>query len=164
MSYKHVRELVGVQDEYQAVRQSMNLVRATWNRVAVDMEPVTLTDLTDAMAHLEATYIVRLTANYEAILRDVLKQARTRRIDDKAGGADLTSHLSGWLQDQVRASAGSRQGIDRRRIAEIKDRARQVVRLLAYRNKLAHRKPPPEELFTFQSALTCLNRMLDLVP
>ena len=158
MSFRHVDELNVVRDEFDAIRASAIYVREGWSSIGSGLAPTKLYDLVAATGRLEATYIVRLTAGYEAIVHDVLRSSPSRT-DDKASGVELTNRLSGWLQDLAKASSSRAP-----QIRAIRSRSAEVRRLLQYRNRLAHRTPPVIEEFSFGSARACLNLMLDLIP
>ena len=164
MSFRHIEKLNIVRDEFDAVRSAAAYVRANWIEASGSLDPVRLYELESAMGRLEATYIVRLTAGYEAIVYDALRRGATRPAGHKASGVELTDGLSGWLQDVSKAKTSQPSSVRRSEVREIKARAGEARRLLQYRNKLAHREPPAIEEFSFGSARACLNRLLDLIP
>ena len=164
MSFRHIEQLNVVRDEFDTILGATEYVRIHWQEAAGHLESVHLYELEAAMDRLEATYVVRLTAGYEAVVFEALQKLKVRKVHEKASGVELTDALSGWLQDSIKATAPRLTSSDRRKIKEVKARAANVRDLLRYRNKIAHRKPPEDEEFGFASARSCLNLMLDLIP
>ena len=166
MSIQHAAELYLVLREFDAVRASLIYALSNWPSAAPEMAPIKRYDLAGALDRLEATYIVRLTASYEATVFEILTDKTQQVLSTKMGGVELTNRLSRWLQTETKITAGySRPGTqERNRIREIRAHASRVENLMQYRNRVAHRVPDGGPSVTFRKALTCLTVMLDYVP
>jgi hypothetical protein len=77
VSYFHVQKLAPVDDEFEAARASMEYIRDRWARIRDEPEfqGIELAHLRAALDRVEATYLIRLFAEFEAILQEHLAVA-----------------------------------------------------------------------------------------
>lgn len=145
MSYLHIQQLASVRHELDAARVAIAYVER--NKSKLNDEPevrdVAVKHIRLALNNLEDTYIIRLFAEFEGILRD--------HLPPRAGHPDRRA-----IYDLINRVAL------RHRIPDPMRDAVQDVR--EYRNLLAHRGNAHARTIAFQSALSILNRYLDRLP
>jgi hypothetical protein len=145
MSHQLIRRLAELRAEYEAARAVLVLALRTWTQVAAEQElkGITHAAVQLSVANLEATYLIRLFALFEALLRDHWTASRpgTRAPDSAA-----------VLIDQL----GARYRIP----AQVRSRTHSARQ---YRNAVAHARPGPPPV-AFADALSSLNRYLAWLP
>lgn len=69
MSERYVQRLRAIEAEFNAAQQSLAYAQRNWQSHTLEREfgKTTPRDLTQAMRHIEATYIIRLFAEFEGI-------------------------------------------------------------------------------------------------
>jgi hypothetical protein len=74
VSYRHVQRLTSIQTEFAAARAAIALLERAWTELvaAPEMRAVRLPHVRAAVRNLEATYIIRLFSEFEALLYDHL--------------------------------------------------------------------------------------------
>ena len=78
MSHLHVQRLSSVRQEYKSALASLAHSERIWPDFALSNEAQGLrrADIQQTSAHLEATYLIRLFTQFEAILRDDFTQRK----------------------------------------------------------------------------------------
>ena len=73
MSDAYIRRLRAVQAEFESARQAMTYVDRNWQTHAIyrEVERVTPRDLAQGGRNVEATYIIRLFAEFEGFRRTI---------------------------------------------------------------------------------------------
>lgn len=121
-----------------------------WQRHAIyqEVEQITPRDLVQAGQNLEVTYLIRLFAEFEGILKDHLA-TNHRRITVPAR---LTVN---WLINRVvQVESLTIDPALRRKMDAVRD----------YRNSIAHRKRSPSPAVTLVVALSILNTFVAKLP
>lgn len=145
----HLDRLAAIEVEYRFAALSVNDLRA---RVRADptrlrRERLTLTDVDACSGNLEATYVIRLFAEFEVPLRLYWRDVRRRRRTWQTIGAqDLIERAATYLRvpDQVRREA-------------------QEVR--EFRNSLVHRAAAhPASPLPLRHCYSCLRHFLSRLP
>jgi len=74
MSDLYIQRLRGVQTELAAVRAALTYVERNWQRqdIYLDVAVLTPADFVQAVRRTEATYFIRLYAEFEGVLKDHL--------------------------------------------------------------------------------------------
>jgi hypothetical protein len=145
MSHRLIQRLNTVGDEFEAARSALLLTTGRWP-ILHQWEEVTgqrLASFQLAERNLEATYVVRLFAEFEAILRAQYPHSRPGRPVPRRS-FNLINSL------------GSRYAIPAPMMVE-------VHRIREFRHSIAHADPgaPP---VSFTDALSWLNRYLACIP
>ncbi len=145
MSHVLIQALGAIRTEYDAARASLAHTLAQWDRIhhAYELTGQELKHLRDAAKNLEATYLVRLFARFEAILRDQFPILKP--------GLDVPENAA-VLIDQL----GAHRGIE----MSVREAVHTVRR---YRNSIAHERPGAEPV-PFSIALARLNQYLNWFP
>lgn len=145
MSDVHVRRLRGVQAEFEAARQALAYLERHWQRDAIyrEVERTTSRDLAAASRHVEATYFIRLFAEFEGLLKDQLATNHPSVAVPARPKVD-------WLVKRIMSV--ERVETDpqfRRRLEAVRD----------YRNSIAHRSGRAAVPITLTAALSLLNTL-----
>jgi len=150
MSEVYIRRLRAIQLEFFSAREAISYVRRNWHKQDIYAEIPRLkpSHFDAAGGNVEATYFIRLYAEFEGILKDHL----------------ATNHLSlavpdkpkvDWLISRVtRAEAITIDPKLRRKMGDARD----------YRNSIAHRTRAAVPAVTLVDALSTLNRFLARLP
>lgn len=145
MSHRLIQRLGDVRDEFEAARSALALTVRQWPVVHREAEVArqTLVAFERAQQNAEATYVVRLFAEFEAVLRNQYPHSRPRRrvpIRSFALINGLAAHyrIPGAYVDEVH-------------------------RIREFRHSIAHADPGAPRV-TFADALSWLNRYLSCVP
>ena len=147
MKYVHLEQLQSIRDDYIAARLSLEYVEQAWEQL--QGEPFTsglrLRQIKQSLARLEGTYIVKLFAEFEGILRGYLTAARPGR------------RLRRTRVELVINSVALR--------LRVPDAIRDRVHLVrTYRNALTHPTDEEAEVVSFQQAVSYLNHFLVWLP
>jgi hypothetical protein len=145
MSHRLISHLKAVRDEYFATRTSLALTQRQWPTVHAEPELAgqTFQALQLAVKNVEATYIARLFAEFEAILRGQYPHSRPGRlVPDNSDG------LINGLGRHYRIPAEHRE---------------RVHKVRRFRHSVAHADPGAEPV-PFVDALSWLNRYLSFIP
>ena len=84
MSHLHVQQLASIREEFLAVRASLTYLEKNWFELTSAQNPISeivgvhIGHVRQSLAHLEITYIIRLFAEFEEILRENLAGLRVR--------------------------------------------------------------------------------------
>jgi len=145
MSHRLIRELVLIREEFTATRASITYVLRIWSMRHDEAEIAgqKLGATQQANDNLEATYLVRVFARFEAILRDHFPAAKPN-VDVPEAAAILIDQL----------------GAHYRIPAAIRSDVHAVRR---YRNAVAHAHPGADVVL-FADAMATLNRYLAWLP
>jgi len=145
MSFRHVRQLTSIREEFLAARAALALAVEHWPALHTtrQLQAQTLRMMRAADTNLEMTYLVRAFARFEAVLRDHWIAARP--------GSRLPPRAETLI---------NRVASRHRLPAAIRDAAHRVRR---YRNAVAHetRNALP---MTLAEALATLNRFVAPLP
>jgi hypothetical protein len=145
MSHRLIQRLAAVEAEYRATRAALAFTAGHWSgrHDAPELHGVTRSELDAATQNVQATYIVRLFAEFEAILR-----------------AQYPATRPGRRLPPTSASLIDAFGSYYRVPAQARDNAHTVRR---FRHSIAHADPSDDQM-TFSSALSWLNRFLSFIP
>ena len=140
MGHVAVRALKATDDEFEATLAALLYVLREWSPLhsAPEFMNQSLGQVRRARLNLERTYLIRLFARFEGLLRDHLRETMPGRQPTSARG----------LIDRV----GTRSRVDTAVLEE-------AHRVREYRNCLAHDRPPPVNL-AFGEARSRLCRFL----
>lgn len=150
MSHTYIQRLRAVRGEFEAARQGIAFVSRNWHRhnVYQEVDDVTPTDFKRAGEYLFATYVIRLSAEFEGILKfhltsnhPVIPVPREAKVD--------------WLISKVTKVEGFR--VDR-------TLRKNMEKVRTYRNDFAHSGTLPTAVFTFDAALSWFNTFLARLP
>jgi len=145
MSHLLIRRLSPLREEFLAARAALAYTRDQWPSAHghASLFGATFEALQRAVKHVEATYTIRLFAEFEAILRDQYPHSRPGRpIPRNSDG------LINGLRDHYRIPAHHVEPVHRVRI---------------FRHSVAHADPRAERI-PFGDALSYLNRYLSFIP
>jgi hypothetical protein len=144
VSYQLIRQLKAVREEYDTARAALAFTKRQWPVVHAEpeLQGGTFRALERTVENLEATYIARLFAEFEAVLRRHYAHVRPgRRIPGSDG-------LINGLGAHYRIPAEQRE---------------QAHRVRRFRHSVAHADPGPD-LVPFVDALSWLNQFLSFIP
>ena len=146
MSYIHVRALDSVHNEFTASAAVLAHAARVWHELSrePELDGVRHVDLRRAVDNLEATYIIRLFAEYETILQD-----------------HLSAHHSGIRIPRTAEALINRVALRERLPDPIREAAQSVRE---YRNALVHRRIAPVPSRSLREVLAALNRFLARLP
>jgi hypothetical protein len=150
MSSKYIQRLRAVRGEYEAAKQGIAYVNKKWDQydIARDVSGVTPKDFRRVNEYLFATYLIRLSAEFEGILKYHLRSNHPGVPIPKDAKVDwLISKVS--KQEDFKAGKNLRENLEKVR---------------TYRNNFAHSGQLPPATFTFDSALSWFNTFLDRLP
>ncbi len=141
MSYQHIRQLAIVRSEYKAARASADYILRAWPALANESEfqEIPFPQVRGMANNIGDTYIVRLFAEFEVILRAYLPPPPGRADRRRA------EYLINRLALRHRIPVGIRDAVHDVRV---------------YRNQLAHNRPGMARVLTFPNASAALNRFL----
>ena len=144
MSHSHIPPLLEIESEYAAARAALGYVMHRWDSLDDDPKLLALKlgDMRRARDELERTYLVRVFARLEGLLRDALI--------DTAPEHQLP-HTANGLIDRV----GSHWHID-------SDTRQEVHRVRKLRNDIAHGRPPGD-ILTLRDAVRRLCRFVNWI-
>src|SRR5438093_1583799 len=146
VSYLHVQLLEPVLEEYSAAYAALSYVERGWHLLRAEPEigGVQLSHVQKAIGNLEATYIIRLFSEFEAILiHHLMKRHPGLRVPRTAEALINRVALRERIADPIR---------------ELAQRARE------YRNALVHRRIAPAPTQRIQVVMAALNRFLARLP
>jgi len=145
MSHVHVVSLQEVEKEHAAVQAALEYLGDRWSAVSndPDLMALTLPDLRRARQNLQRTYLMRVFARFEALVRDALGTAGLSRRIPRTADALIRRAGSHWrVTDVLRED---------------------VHRVREFRNQIVHERPPSEFL-TLRDAVRFLSRFLVFIP
>ena len=150
MSSQYIQRLRAVRGEYEAAKQGIVFVRKKWDQYNIyqDMDDVTPESFKRASEYLFATYLIRLFAEFEGILKYHLTSNHPSVTIPKDAKVD-------WLISKVSNQETFKVGQNLRENLE---------KVRTYRNNFAHSGQLPPATFTFDSALSWFNTFLDKLP
>ncbi len=139
-----------VRDEYEAARQGITFVNRNWQKhnVYEEVNNVTPKDFHRVADRLFATYVIRLSAEFEGTLKHHLASNHPEIKLPKDAKVD-------WLISKVTKSVGFT--VD----TKLRDNMEKVR---TYRNEFAHSGLLPAATFTFDQALSWFNTFLAQLP
>ncbi len=145
MSHRLIQRLARLRQEFEAAGAVLRLANRIWPSISMETEVsgTALAAIRVTAANLEATYLIRLFAEFEALLRDAYPSIRP--------GTTVPAR-SAALIDQI----GARLRIPTAVRADV-----HLVR--SYRNGLAHGRQGARPV-SFSDALSSLNRYLAWLP
>jgi hypothetical protein len=146
MSYVLIQRLRSVQDEYDASRGLLAFAERRWTVLGggAELTGIDLASIRNSRGGLDATYLIRLFAEFEGCLLTHLSSAHPRRRIPRTAEA-LINRVA--LLNHVADGA--------------RDRAHEI-RL--YRNSIVHPGAPVAAIADFEGALGALNRFLSHLP
>ena len=150
-SYKQILELV--QTEYESAKFCLGYVSVHWQKhtISPDEKMVTPSALKRALYHLEVTYIIRLFATFEGLLKQYMKERRPT-IALPSGEDKMRV---GWFIDRV-------SQLEKPKISsQLRNR---VYEVRACRNQLMHSGKTTSPAIEFQEALQYLATYLSFLP
>ncbi len=150
MSALYIQRLRAIRGELDAARQAIAFVSRYWDKYAVykEVDDVTPADFRRTSDFLFATYLVRLSAEFEGILKLHL----TSRYPSVAIPKDAKVD---WLISQVTQRDNFK--ID-------KPLRGNLEKVRTYRNDFVHSGTLPDATFTFDAALSWFNTFLAKLP
>ena len=152
MSGVFISRVRSISDEFVASRGALAYVARNWQKLSVfndtELEVIGPHDIQSAADNLEVTFIIRLFAAFEGMLKE--------HIGDHHRAITLPEDVRVvWLIDRVAT-------LQARHIDPIlRNRVHQVR---GYRNALVHAAPTPATSLTFPEVRSCLNTYLDKLP
>lgn len=152
MSQTYIRRLKRIGDEFVAARGALAYAAQNWQKHALyshrELEMIGPQDIKNAADNLETTFIIRLFAEFEGILKEHLTQHHA--------GIHLPEDARAvWLIDRVANLQTPHIGLP------LRDRVHEVRR---YRNALVHSSPVVIAPLLFVEASSRLNLYLDKLP
>lgn len=150
MSEIYIRRLRAVQWEFYSAREAIGYVRRNWQKqnIYAEMPRLKPSHFDAAGGHVEATYFIRLYAEFEGILKDHLATNHpVLAVPDKPKVDWLISRAA-------RAEGITIDSSLRRRMDNARD----------YRNSIAHRTRAAVPAIALVDALSTLNRFLAKPP
>ena len=146
MSHFQIQQLILIKGEYKAAQASVDYTEQEWSRLRWEQgfSRVEFSQVRQATANIEATYIVRSFSVFESILRDILP-VRVSSSPDRRSVYDLINR------------AASRWRIS----AAVRDEAHRIREV---RNLTVHQNNVGAALLLFADALAGLNRFLAWLP
>jgi hypothetical protein len=146
VSHIHIQRLAAIRSELIVVREGVRCLKADWPRLHAqnELEGARFQDIQEAERNLEATYIVRLFSEFEAILQ-----------------AHLTLHYPNQRLPGTAEALINRMGARRRIPDAIRLRAHTVRE---YRNAVVHQRATVTAALAFAHALSRLNHFLAPLP
>jgi|SRR5579872_2949905 len=153
MSDRYVSRLRRISDELDGTTKAIALLSRMYDRneAALELRDAHLSRsfLYEIARNLEITYFVRLTAEFEGILKDHLRSNHPQHRCAAGGIWKIDEFLSAvWRAEGLRRNAALRA-----KLGEVRD----------YRNSIAHRSPPVVHV-TFREALKRYNTFLAQLP
>lgn len=150
MSNQYIQRLRSVRGEYEAARQGFAFVNQNWHKYNIYQEvyDVTPANFHRAAEYVFATYLIRLSAEFEGIL----KYHITTNFQGIAVPKDAKVD---WLISRVSKAEGFK--VDPTLRTHL-DKARK------YRNDFVHSGQLPVSPFTFETALSWFNTFLADLP
>ncbi len=150
MSNQYIQRLRAVRGEFEAAKQGIAYVNRNWDQrdIARDVSGVTPKDFRRVNEYLFATYLIRLSAEFEGILKYHLTSNHSSVSVPKDAKVD-------WLISKV--SKAENFKVDQNLRANLE-------KVRTYRNGFAHSGQMPPATFTFDSALSWFNTFLDKLP
>ena len=145
LSYLLIRR-VAIRSEYRAIQFAAEYVAHSWQSLPIRENPthVRQVQVRDAVRKLEATYLLRLFAEFEAVLQDHLLAVQPQRT-----APHRAEHLLNRVASLHRTAPAARDGAHRVRV---------------YRNSLVHRQAFSGETISFLDAPALLNHFLAWLP
>jgi hypothetical protein len=152
MSSVYIRRVKRLNDEYLAARGALAYVARNWQAHTIfnasELEPIGPQDIKNAAEHLEETFIIRLFAEFEGMLKEYLAQHHP-------GIAVPEDARAVWLIDRV-ATLQSPHIVQPLRM--------RVHAVRRYRNALVHSGIMMPIPLQFGEARSSLNTYLDKLP
>lgn len=150
MSSQYIQRLRAVRDEFEAARQGIAFVRKNWQTydIYLDVDGVTPANFQRAAEYVFATYLIRLSAEFEGLLKFHLASSHPGTSVQKDAKID-------WLISRVSKAEGF--DVDTTLRANLE-------KVRKYRNDFAHSGQLPLSTFTFDSALSWFNTFLAKLP
>ena len=150
MSNVHIQRLRAIRGEYEAARQGIAFVSRNWQKYDVyqELDDVTPANFKRAGEHIFATYLIRLSAEFEGILKHHLNSNHPGIPVPKDAKVD-------WLISKVvRAEGFKLDVILRGNLESVRN----------FRNGFVHSGTVPPATFTFDAALSWFNTVLARLP
>lgn len=152
MSNQYIQRLRAIRDEYEAARQGIAYVNTHWDRYDIyretEMKELTPKNFQRAARYLLSTYLLRLTAEFEGILKSHLQTNHpSLSIPQNPKIDQLISKVS-------RAEEFSVDPTLRTNLAAVRD----------YRNQFVHSGEIPPTTVEFTKALAWFNTFLARLP
>ncbi len=146
----YIERLRTILAEYAATSEALDYINRHWQRQNIDQEVGKLKpgDFMRAKQNLESTYLIRLYAEFEGILKDHLATNHPRiRVPDKPKVDWLISRVI--LAENISVEQPLRRKMDAAR---------------DFRNSIAHRSHRVALFVAFNDALSTLNTFLARLP
>lgn len=155
MSLEYIEQIGLVERDYAAAVRAFGLAIETWGAFEPDSmgqlgRPLTRSTFIDAANRLDDTFFVRLTAEFEGILK---RHLRTNHPTVKFPGSRSNIKVD-WLIGRVRANEPD--------VVIDPDLRKNLDGIRDYRNDLAHREQTVAAI-TFASAIKTYRRLLKMV-
>ena len=150
MSSRYIQRLRVIRGEFEAARQGIGFVNQNWQKYSIylDVDGVTPANFQRAAEYVFATYLIRLSAEFEGILKSHLALNHPGvPVQKDAKVAWLISRVSKAEGFSVKATLQAN-----------------LEKVRKYRNDFAHSGQLPLSTFTFDSALSWFNTFLAKLP
>lgn len=150
MSDRYIQRLRAVRGEFEATRQGIAFVNQNWDKYSIylDVDGVMPKNFQRAAEYVFATYLIRLSAEFEGLLKLHLASNHPSISVKKDAKVD-------WLIRRV--SKAESFDVDTKLRANLE-------KVRKYRNDFAHSGQLPLSTFTFDSALSWFNTFLAKLP
>lgn len=150
MSNQYIQRLRAIRGEFEAARQSLAFVSQNWQKynIYLEVDGVTPANFQRAGEYLFATYLIRLSAEFEGILKYHLTSKHPHISIPKDVKVD-------WLISKVSKEEGVKIDHNLRTHLE---------KVRKYRNDFVHSGKTPLSTFTFDSALSWFSTFLAKLP
>ena len=153
MRRSYTQELTLVRTEYEATKLALSHIVRRWNteEIIQNAGERSFTDFQRALSHIDVTYIVRLFATFEGLLRHYVAANPTEFTLPKQ-----TQDIKvGWFVDGIAGKQSPRISVNiRKGVYDVRD----------CRNDLMHTGRVTSPSITFYEALTNLAKYLDKLP
>ena len=150
MSDQYIQRLRSIRDEFEAARQAIIFVIGNWDKYDIykKVESVTPANFRQAEQYLSSTYLIRLSAEFEGILKHHLE------LNHPSTNIPENPKID-WL-----ISAASKSENFKADEKLLKD----MAKVRDYRNNFVHSGQLPSAIFDFSSALSWFTTFLARLP
>lgn len=150
VSNQYIQKLRAIRGEYEAARQGVAFIIRNWHghNIYQDMDGIAPANFHRAREYLFATYLIRLSAEFEGILKNHLTSNHPSISIPQDAKVD-------WLISQVSKNEGFKVDANLRINME---------KVRKYRNDFVHSGQVPTPTYTFDSALSWFNTFLANLP
>jgi len=150
VSNQYIQRLRAIRGEFEAARQGMAFVSRNWHKYDIyqDVNDVTPANFQRAGEYAFATYLIRLSAEFEGILKYHITSNHPTEAVPKDAKVD-------WLISKVAKAEGFKVDSSLRA---------NMGKVRSYRNDFVHSGQAPLSTFTFDATLSWFNTFLANLP